>query len=242
MADRFSIGRGNPGTSPVQHEDISGVSLESPVELRSQLKIEIENCSEIGETPCDTLILNIFGVMGQEDQFRHDGGERVQRGGIARVVLSTNVRSDLTIEYKRNPSDEDNPVFDTTLYDVSTGEKHHEFFFGVDPSTLYAFQVDVQASDCPETDKLSGIYYFLTGDEIQLEFENQIKTAPSIEVKPHSSLAETSILGTGQYAGQPDRWYSQDHTSDPTAVTIASTSVVSDTTTENNMSTSYTIT
>lgn len=174
MPDRFSIRRGNPGSSPVKNDDISSVHLESPVELRPQLTIQIENCADVGKNPCDQLNLEIYHVMGQEDVFRHDGVERIQRGGMARVILSTNERSDIDIHYEGNPPDEGSPTFPQLLEEISEGETHHEFFFGVNPSSLYAFKITATASDCPETTEESEIYYFQTGDTIQLEEVNLV--------------------------------------------------------------------
>jgi hypothetical protein len=167
MADSFEIGRGNPGSSPVQNDDISKVTLESPLELRSQLTVEVQNCADVQESPCDTLVLNIYNVMGQEDKYRRVDGQRVDNGGTARIVLTTNERSNITaVDYASNPSNEDSPTLDKTWMSDSEGKKYHEFFVATDPSSLYAFQVTAKATDCPDTVETSDIYYFSTGDEI----------------------------------------------------------------------------
>lgn len=242
MSDRFSVQRGNPGSTPVKTDDISKVSLESPVELRPQLTIQIENCADVGENPCDQLNLEIYNVMGQEDVFRHDGVERVQRGGMARVILSTNERADIDILYEGNPSDEDSPDFPQLLEEVSRGETYHEFFFGVDPSSLYAFKITATASDCPETTEESGIYYFKTGDTIQLE-EVSLTSEPLTKVV--GTIIEAHPVSNGFSAFFKETiepTVIHDVTSSQFNEVISSSNVGSHTQEASSFSTSYTIT
>lgn len=237
-----SFSRGNGRVSGVDKDQIEDAGRESPITLRSRLPAQITNCGD-DSAPCQDIVLELYGIMGQEDQFRQKGGERVQRGGIARVVLTTSVRADVTIEYVRNPSNEDNPNFTDAIEDISEEERHHEFFFGVDPSTLYAFRIDAHSSDCPDTDERSGIYYFKTGGTIQVEFfsflsEVKTSTIPlgvvkTVDVNPMNAqfkgLAPNyteKLMGSGVQG----------------AVTLAAPTEQTTTTLSSSTSTSYTIT
>jgi hypothetical protein len=224
MAGSSDFSRGNPRASGVDHPDIEDVARESPLTLRSQLSVQLTDCGDEQGTPCEELVLDIYNVMGQEDQFRHDGSERIQRGGIARVVVSTNENSDISIDYVGNPENEDSPTFEKTIQDASEEKKHHEFFFGVDPSSLYAFKINAEASDCPDIDEQSGIYYFNTGDTIQLEFERDLVPRPKLKVfeSKVQKLVEY-LVGDGYFRGTIDPQMIDGNTSSPSTKKFAST-------------------
>jgi len=235
----MSFSRGNPQLSGSSSSAISDAEKESPL-LGPVDEVTITNCGDGDTTPCGSLNLQIYGVMGQEDMYRREDGERVQRGGMARVVFTTTEESNVDIEYKRNPSDEDTPDFNKTLYNVSEEEKHHEFFFPVDPDTLYAFRVNAQAPDCPNVDEWSGIYYFETGDAIQVEFINfRSEVQPDRKAIGVNRSIVTSPQDAG-FVGIPDRFiYDQVGSSVRNAVTLAAPT--KHTTTASAFSTSYSI-
>ena len=118
--------------------------------------------------------LTIYNVMGQEDDLREDPvGTRVQNFLTARIVVTTTVDAEITIDYSA----------DTTLLDLTTGvvnpgspEMYHEVFItGLQPDTLYAFRVTATSSVCDPGENgpiQSGIYYFRTGDQAGVSASN----------------------------------------------------------------------
>ena len=137
-----------------------------------------------------------YNISGQEDKYRSENGTRVQRGGIARVVATTTEETSIDIKYAENPSNEDNPTLNNQILDASSGTRHHEFFFGVDPSSLYAFKLFMQPGS---TTVESGLHYLSTGDTIQIE-------AFSSESSPENNLVtlinesqETAGIGQGNF-------------------------------------------
>lgn len=201
MALSSDFSRGNPQVSGAEDKHIKDAARESPHALHSQISVEITDCGHDNGVSCEELVFDIYNVMGQEDKYRHDGTQRVQRGGLARVVLTTTEKTDIDIEYVGNPSNEDNPTFQKSITNVSQGKKHHEFFFEVDPSTLYAFKLNAQASSCPYVTKQSGIYYFTTGSEFFFSSDSEIQVDGFLTV----GLSRTEIfktLSTNNYFGE----------------------------------------
>lgn len=212
----------------------------APVTLRSRLPVEITNCGNEAENPCDEIVLNIYGVMGQEDYFRQEEGDRIFNYGIARVVLSTNIYTDIKVEYRRQPEDIDNPTFNESEANISTGEKHHEFFFPVDPNATYAFRVQANSVDCPDVDEWSGIYYLFTSDTVKLDTQNQIRAEPTLLIVPKVEYCEVTSTGTSSFAGIAPVWEAQNKS---TSHTVSTKSNPLDmTTVESAFFTNYTIT
>jgi hypothetical protein len=242
MDGSSNFSRGNPRVSGVEDPDIQDVARESPLTLRSQVVVEITDCSDEDRNPCDYLTLDIYNVMGQEDRFRHDGSERIQRGGIARVVVSTNENSDISIDYVGNPENENSPTFEKTIDDASEEQKHHEFFFGVDPSSLYAFKINAQASDCPNIDEQSGIYYFKTGDTIQLEFTRNLVGIPKLKVfeSKVQKLVEY-FVGDASFKETVDPQIIDGNTSNPSTKKFGSTELKTFSSSASSFTTSFTI-
>lgn len=240
MPSSANVSRGNGPLSGSSPSDIEGAEKQSPVNPRSFDVVSIETCGNKNDNPCKGVRLFLYNVMGQEDMYRREDGERVQRGGMARVVLTTTEESNVDIEYKRNPSKEDAPDFNKRLYKVSEEEKHHEFFFPVDPDALYAFRVNAQAPDCPNVDEWSSIYYFKTGDTIQVEF---INFRSEVQTDRKAIGVNRSIVTSPQdagFAGIPDRFvHDQVASSVQNAVTLAAPT--KHTTTASAFSTSYSI-
>jgi len=140
--------------------------------------------------------LKFYNISGQEDKYRSENGTRVQRGGIARVVATTTEETSIDIKYAENPNNEDNPTLNNEILNVSSGTKYHEFFFGVDPSSLYAFKLFMKPGG---TTVESDLFYLSTGDTIQIE-------AFSSESSPKNSLVssinvrrETAGIGQGSF-------------------------------------------
>lgn len=185
--------RGNPGASGSQDSDIKGVEKQSPVNPRSFNPISIENCADLGVGA--NVGVSFFYIMGQEDKYRHDGDKRIVRGGTARITVSTNVRTDIDIEYVANPPNPNNPTFQESRINVSKGRREHEFFFPVNLSTLYAFRITAKASDYPKS-QTSGIHYFQTADTLTLildQFGNGSDSTTTLkETLPYSSLSVSS--------------------------------------------------
>jgi len=105
-------------------------------------------------------------LMGQEDRFRQDNGNRIDQGGTGRIVAHTKFESDLDLEYVSAPVDVDNPTFDQSISDISLGKKTHQFFFNVSPDTLYAFRVTAKFG--AGVTKTSDVFYLETGSEVDL--------------------------------------------------------------------------
>lgn len=256
MADGVKVSRGNPRASSVgEEEDVDEIRYRSTSKIDALDIVDIEDCgivldcSSPGDSfepqdPCDNLHLNFYNVMGQEDKFRQEDGKRIDRGGTGRIVFTTIDETTIEkIEYDRQPTDEDNPVFDKE-WDVSNFEpaKRHEVFIPVGPDVLYAFRVTVSVEGCEETNT-SGIYYFSTGDTIVLEEESLIAV---YETQIISSIVETtkiSDIGSAQYAGMSDRFtYANLLVTTPIESTVIPTgSIINYTTFESNFSTTYTI-
>jgi len=114
------------------------------------------------------------GIMGQEDKGRTDAqGDRIERGGTARVIVTTTMEATLDIEYVGNPANEDDPTFQQSQQGVSSQTRFHEFFFPVNPSSLYAFRVTADADyDDSVPTITSDVYYFVTGDQITFRDAN----------------------------------------------------------------------
>jgi len=178
MSDGFNISRGNPGSSISEDQAIKRIGIQSPFTLIPQLVVEITDCAEEGGIggvdPCSQLTLEIYSVMGQEDQFRQENGIRVDNAGQARIVLSTTAKADVDVHYEGNPPDENNPTLPEIITNASEGKKYHEIFFPVNPASLYAFKVDVESTECPDINAESGIYYFETGEKINIQVCNEL--------------------------------------------------------------------
>lgn len=173
----MNVSRGNPRSSSVGEEkDVEEVRYRSTSKLDPSLIVEIEDCgipldcSSPGDSfqpqdPCE-LDLTLHNVMGQEDLFRQENGERVERGGVARIIVTTNRDAIIKrIEYDRAPQDDDNPVFDSSWDPAEQNTTYHETFVNVSPGTLYAFKVILSRKDCDE-EVVSNIYYFNTRSEV----------------------------------------------------------------------------
>jgi len=147
----------------------------------------------------------IKNVMGQEDKYRQTGGTRVDNGGSARVVLTTTMPATVDVEYVRNPSDEDNPTFQQSLSSVTSQDRYHEFFFPVDPDSLYAFQITAKADfDQSVPDQVSSIYYLFTGSELSYQSDDNLDMSTGSQVQIQSSvIGLTGALDFGVLSSNP---------------------------------------
>jgi len=134
-----------------------------------------------------------YNISGQEDKYRSENGTRVQRGGIARVVATTTEETSIDIKYAENPSNEDNPTLNNQILDASSGTKYHEFFFGVDPSSLYAFKLYMKPGG---TTVESDLFYLATGDTIQIE-ASSFGSSNGVEIVS-SILKNEELINVGQ--------------------------------------------
>jgi hypothetical protein len=123
-------------------------------------------------------------VMGQEDTGRTDAaGNRIERGGTARIIATTTMDATVDVEYVGNPSNEDDPTFDKSQKSVSEGRRFHEFFFSVDPSSVYAFRVEAEADFDESVPAIqSEVFYFVTGDQISVRNDKNLFSQVSIAV------------------------------------------------------------
>jgi len=188
------ISRGNPRSSSVgETKDVRRVSYRSTSKLDPDTIVDVTecgiplNCDSPGDSfgagdDCANLDLSIYNVMGQEDKYRQEDGERVQRGGIARIIFTAvdDVVID-SIEYDSNMADEDNPVFNDQWMPSVDPQERHEVFVNVNPDSLYAFRVTISKPECPGSNT-SGIYYFTTGSEIVFEPEPQNNAISFVEI------------------------------------------------------------
>lgn len=162
-----------------QENSLQNGALETLVEIsadRSELdagkiyKFELEaddgGVVSTRETDLQVLQPNFVTLMGQEDRFRQDNGNRINQGGTGRIVVHTNFESDLDLEYVSAPVDVNNPTFDQSISDISLGKNTHEFFFNVSPDTLYAFRVTAKFGS--GVTKTSDVFYLETGSEVDL--------------------------------------------------------------------------
>jgi len=198
MPSSTNVSRGNDPLSGSSPSDIKRVEKQSPVNPRSFDTISIENCADLGVGA--NIDVSFFYIMGQEDKYRHDGDKRIRRGGTARVIVSTNVRTDIDIEYVANPANPNNPTFQESRINVSKGRSEHEFFFPVSLSTLYAFRLKAKASDYSKS-QTSGIHYLQTADTLTLILD-QFVTTTLEETLPYSSFSVSSSKHHGFYKGQ----------------------------------------
>jgi len=135
------------------------------------------------------------GIMGQEDKGRSDAqDDRVENGGTARIVLTTTMPATVDIYYVGNPPNVDDPTFTQTLTSVSSGKKYHEFFFPVNPSSVYAFEVEAEADFDQSVPTLrSETYYFVTGDQITFTDSNfgisvSLTIVPGVTASPQQTI------------------------------------------------------
>jgi len=162
-----------------QENSLQNGALETLVEIsadRSELdagniyKFELEaddgGFVSTRETDLQVRPPDFVTLMGQEDRFRQNNGNRIDQGGTGRIVAHTNFESDLDLEYVSAPVDVDNPTFDQSISDISLGKKTHQFFFNVSPDTLYAFRVTAKYG--AGVTKTSDVFYLETGSEVDL--------------------------------------------------------------------------
>lgn len=233
-----NISRGNGPLSGSDPSDISGAEKISAL-LQSREEITIERCGEEEEVDCGSIIVELYGVMGQEDYYRQEEGDRVFNYGRGRIVISTNVETNIDLEYKRNPTNISDPSFDSSKSEASVEQKHHEFFFSVAPDTLYAFRVNAQSVDCPDTDKWSGIYYFKTANVVKIDTQNQLETEPTLLLLPLKEYCQNTSTGTSSFAGIAPVWYASNKST--THILSTNANIVSMMSRESSFSTNYTI-
>ncbi len=180
-----------------------------------------------------------YNISGQEDKYRSENGTRVQRGGIARVVATTNEKTSIDIKYAENPSDEDNPTLNTEIQDASSGTRYHEFFFGVDPSSLYAFKLFMQPGS---TTVESDLFYLATGDTIQIEaaaFGSSNDTQIVSSVLENEELISVGQAGSSLISQEPENL--DTNIGFPDSQIIASTDTKTQSITIEPLKTNYTI-
>lgn len=136
-------------------------------------------------------------IMGQEDKGRSRSGNRIENGGTARVIAYTPMPATLDIEYVGNPSNVDDPTFTLSRESVTSNARFHEFFFPVNPDSVYAFELTARADyDQSVPEITSNTFYFETGDQIS-SFDNNQKSTVSVSVFS-SPLSVTFNPSVGQ--------------------------------------------
>jgi len=163
--------------------------LTSGTKYRIRITAQSSGQADTSFTTLEVLSLNYFNIAGQEDRFRSEDGSRVKRGGVARVVATTSLPADIDIKFVANPANVDNPSFETTIENASENETTHEFFFGVDPSSLYAFKL-VGRINGFDKEFESDLNYLSTGDTISFSF-NTIQVNEQTEVT--SATSSTTV-------------------------------------------------
>ena len=174
-------------------------AIDSSHTYRFQLLADDGN--EVSTRETDLIVqeqeTRIVNVMGQEDRFRQEGGERVSEGGTARVIVTTTAKADLDFEYAISPQNVNNPTFGQQLTDVSQGKRYHEFSFDVRADTLYAFRLTAKFGG---TQKQSDVFYLETGSDIEVGASRNTLSLPEAFAESFDSgsfVQESGSFETG---------------------------------------------
>lgn len=144
-----------------------------------------------GEEPA----LALFGIMGQEDRYREEGGERVDNGGMARVVWETSVPTTSTVNFGFSP-------VISEVFVNETLTRQHEVFFPVSPAATYVFTVTGETADGDYLE--SGRYYFDTGGTLASGDIITIAVPSPVLLGAPQTWQQTVVLAGGQGGLSPN--------------------------------------